>query len=167
MARQLELLQLFPILAAALFISTRAAAACSRFDPCCSDSRGMCIDGDLTSCSCMPFNSTICPNYSHSLWPNYRGQREMEDAEVEIKSFQELINSQCSKYLKAFLCFFYYPFCDCGSEQYSPVPCRDFCLAVRKECKRKIPNLKWPKHLSCRKNFPKKNCFDPRGVDAS
>ena len=162
MARQIELL---PILSVLLFTST-CATACSRFDLCCPDSGGMCIDGDLTSCSCVPFNSTICQNYTHSVWPNYRGQREMEDAEVEIKSFQELIKTQCSKYLAAFLCLYYYPFCDCDSGLYSPVPCRDFCLSVKKECKGKIPNLKWPKRLACKKNFPKKNCFDPRKVDA-
>lgn len=161
MARQL--LQLFPILSAALFISSTCAEARSRFELCPSSNSGnLCESGDLTTCSCVPLNSSICQNYSHAVVPNYRGYRDLEDTEIEIKSFQQLIDTQCSKYLTTFLCLYYYPYCDCGSGYYSPVPCRDFCLAVRKECKAKVKQLKWPRYLACRKRFPKDNCFDPR-----
>lgn len=159
MSRQLKLVQCFPALVATLFVS--CAAARSRFQLCDLDTRPMCNRDDLTDCNCKPFNSTICTRYNHSVWPNYRGQDDMEDAEVEIRSFKDIIKTGCSPYLVDFLCFFYYPYCDCKSGNYSLVPCRNFCFAVKTECKSKVDKLKWPRYLACR-NFPKKNCFDPR-----
>lgn len=159
MARQLKLIQLYPALVAILFVSCAAASCPSQL--CDSDSRPKCDRDDLTNCKCSPFNSTVCTRYNHSVWPNYRGQVDMEDAEVEMNSFKDLMNSRCSPYLVDFLCFYYYPYCDCQSGYHTPVPCRDLCLAVKKECKRKVPDLKWPCYLACRK-FPKKCCFDPR-----
>ena len=156
-----QLLQLFPVLSAALFISSTCS---SRFEVCrgSSNRENWCENGDLTTCSCVPLNSSICRNYSHAVVPNYRGHRILEDTEIELKSFQQLIDTKCSKYLTAFLCFYYYPYCDCASGYYSPVPCRDLCLTVKKECKAKIKKLKWPRYLACRKKFPQNNCFDPR-----
>ena len=157
MARQLLLL--LPTLAAAVsIISCVAACPIGGKNPITN------VAGDLTSkCRCIPFNSSICTNYSsHCVVPNYRGYDDLEDTEEELQSFLQLINTGCSKHLATFLCFYYYPVCDPVSGQHSPIPCRDFCIAVKKECKGMIKNLKWPRYLKCKKNFPKKNCFDPR-----
>lgn len=159
MVRQLKLVQCFPALVATLFVSCGAASCRSQL--CFPDSSRMCDSDDLTGCKCKPFNSTICTRYNHSVSLNYRDQVDKEDAEEEIRSFEDLINSGCSPHLVDFLCFYFYPYCDCQSGYHTPMPCRSLCFAVKKECKRKIKNLKWPRYLACR-NFPKNCCFDPR-----
>ena len=163
MARQLIQL-LLTLATAVLIISSADAANCTKFDLCDSGFRGGAVTTeDLTSkCHCVPFDSVICTNYNYTVVPNYRGYRDLEDTEEELQSFLQLINTDCSKHLATFLCFYYYPVCDPVSGQHSPIPCRDFCIAVKKECKGMIKNLKWPRYLKCKKNFPKKNCFDPR-----
>lgn len=162
-----QFLQLLPTLSAAIVIISCVASAANNFELCDSVSGGNAfLEGDLTSkCRCVAFNSDVCTNYNWTVVPNYRGFHDLEDTEKEIQNFVQLISTGCSERLATFLCFFYYPVCDPVSGQYSRIPCRDFCLAVKKECKAKVKKLKWPRYLTCsRKNFPKKNCFDPRSA---
>ena len=105
--------------------------------------------------------------YNKTSLPNLRGHQTQEEANTELVEFSPLVSSNCTQYLRHFLCSYYVPLC----EVYLPPeltvpPCRELCTHVYLSCNYLLVNysMKWPQHLSC-DLFPAKTqtpwCFGP------
>ncbi|NP_001266215.1 uncharacterized protein LOC100634725 precursor [Amphimedon queenslandica] len=105
--------------------------------------------------------------YNRTSLPNPRGHQTQEEANTELVEFSPLVSSNCTQYLRHFLCSYYLPLC----EVYLPPeltvpPCRELCVHVYLSCNELLVkyNMEWPQHLSC-DLFPAKSstpwCFGP------
>merc|ERR1719494_62247 len=94
--------------------------------------------------------------------------RSQDDAIIDLGQYRKLIATECSPYLRLFLCAYFIPVCTVLEE---PIPpCRSLCRQVQTPCElvmRKFVNLPWPEMLSCDK-FPEnggsggKLCIPPK-----
>ncbi|KAK0041803.1 frizzled-9 [Biomphalaria pfeifferi] len=100
--------------------------------------------------------------YNMTSMPNYVGQDNQIEAEARIQDFQPLVQTNCSRLLKFFLCSLYAPMCTELVDETLNIPaCRSMCLQVKAKCEPILLsfNFKWPEMLACDK-LPEKS--DPR-----
>lgn len=71
--------------------------------------------------------------YNSTMFPNHFGHQTQREAIKEMKDFEALIESGCSKYLSTFLCSLYFPICTPGLLT-TVKPCRSLCEKSRKGC---------------------------------
>lgn len=117
---------------------------------------------------CEPITEVdICSDvgYNKTTFPNYRNQRNQQEARNEIMGFSPLIQAGCSTALVHLLCAVYVPFCvDIFDRQMRIPPCRELCEYVRGGCELMLvrSGFTWPQHLNC-SLYPSKGtlCFGP------
>lgn len=105
--------------------------------------------------------------YNRTSLPNPRGHQTQEEANAELVEFSPLLASNCTQYLRHFLCSYYLPLCEVYlSPELTVPPCRELCVHVYLSCNYLLVkyNMEWPQHLSC-DLFPAKSstpwCFGP------
>ncbi|XP_076820187.1 frizzled-4-like [Clavelina lepadiformis] len=92
------------------------------------------------------------------------------DAELDLNSYQPLIQYNCSSQLLFFLCVVHAPMCNETVSE--PIgPCETMCRAVEKSCRPFMESfgLSWPKALNCSKfpphNTPETMCMEGEKED--
>ncbi|KAH9490470.1 Frizzled-10-A [Bulinus truncatus] len=113
---------------------------------------------------CEPITIKMCKDmkYNMTSMPNYVGQDNQIEAEARIQDFQPLVQTNCSRLLKFFLCSLYAPMCTELVDETLNIPaCKSMCLQVKAKCEPILLsfNFKWPDMLACDK-LPEKS--DPR-----
>ena len=105
--------------------------------------------------------------YPNTYTPNPRGHPTQEEASLELEDFQPLLLTNCSLYLRHFLCAYYAPLCQPFLLPGTLVPpCRELCVHVYTLCQPLMAaqGVAWPEHLNC-SMFPTKGdtpwCFGP------
>lgn len=77
--------------------------------------------------------------YNETIFPNAMGQSTQEEAAKEINEFKPLLEVDCSRSLKLFLCLLYFPV---STELKKPLPpCRSLCEQNRRPCERILKAL--------------------------
>ncbi|XP_066918707.1 frizzled-1-like [Clytia hemisphaerica] len=71
--------------------------------------------------------------YNSTMFPNHLGHSTQKEALAEMRDFEVLIESGCSKYLSTFLCSLYFPICTPGLMT-TVKPCRNLCEKSKKGC---------------------------------
>ncbi|ELU03627.1 hypothetical protein CAPTEDRAFT_166935 [Capitella teleta] len=108
---------------------------------------------------CEPITVDKCHNLPYNVtgMPNLVGHANQADAELQFNTFTPLIQYECSKALRFFLCSVYFPMC---TEKVSkPIgPCRPLCEHVQLKCRPVLRQFgfPWPNALNCSK-FPIRN----------
>ena len=92
--------------------------------------------------------------YNTTMFPNLLSHRSQSEAALELHQFFPLVKTDCSKFLRQFLCNLYLPKC---SKKVIP-PCRSICQKARDGCKRIMLTygFMWPNRLDC-EQFPTDN----------
>ena len=93
--------------------------------------------------------------------PNILGHFTQADAEKNLNKYSRLINLECSKYLREFLCSVFVPKCNYLKRQH--IPCRSLCEDVQSGCKDLVNeyNVPWPSGFKC-SDFPEgDDCYAP------
>ena len=108
------------------------------------------------TCVAIPSNMTLCTNigYNKMRLPNLLEHDTIQEASNQAKSWEPLIQVQCSEHSKLFLCSLFAPVC-----LDSPIyPCRSLCQKVKAGCEKTMKGhgFPWPDMLDCDK-FPLDN----------
>uniref|UniRef100_A0A0K0E8N2 Frizzled-5 n=1 Tax=Strongyloides stercoralis TaxID=6248 RepID=A0A0K0E8N2_STRER len=88
--------------------------------------------------------------YNFTSYPNsYKHETQLEAA-LELNQFYPLVEVNCYKHLKFFLCSMYTPICQENYEK-SIMPCKEVCLEAKKNCAPLMRQygFNWPTSLSC------------------
>ena len=112
--------------------------------------------------SCEPIAVSVCREvgYNWTGMPNLAGHETQAEAELQIATFQPLVQYGCSTHLRFFLCAVYAPLCTVKVRQ--PIgPCRPLCDSVRRRCQPILQKFgyPWPPALDCSR-FPPFNGED-------
>ncbi len=121
--------------------------------------------------SCQMIKAGVCKDlpYNMTFFPNLVGLSTQTEATRRVASYRELINMNCSKYIRVFLCSVYFPMCNSKASPVMPLkPCMEFCQHVKGHCEvyLRMADLRWPKDLAC-SAFPSKTelCLLPKTLD--
>jgi len=121
---------------------------------------------------CQEITVPMCRNieYNMTSFPNQFNHGDQQEAAIEVHQFWALVEINCAKDLKFFLCSMYTPICLPNYPQ-SIKACRSVCLRTRDGCEKYMKKFgfEWPDHMNC-DLFPehassKEVCMDP--VDAN
>ncbi|XP_048350705.1 secreted frizzled-related protein 2-like isoform X2 [Sphaerodactylus townsendi] len=122
-----------------------------------------------SSCKPVPSSLSLCHGvgYSEMRLPNLLGHDTMKEALQQAASWVPLLNKQCHRDTKKFLCSLFAPVCISGVEE--PIfPCRSLCEDVRDGCSPVMAafGFPWPEMLNCSR-FPHGNelCIPPAGPE--
>jgi frizzled 5/8 len=118
--------------------------------------------------TCEEISVPMCRNmpYNFTLMPNQFNHETQQDAALEVHQFWALVEINCSKDMKFFLCSMYTPICIQNYGQ--PIrACRSVCERARGGCEKYMKKFgfEWPEHMNCNL-FPeygsvKDVCMDP------
>lgn len=94
----------------------------------------------VSLCSNMDYKSTRMPNFF-----NDSSQIEAEDRAIQFQ-LSELVNSNCSKHIQAYICELLTPVClekdmSDAMRRFDIYPCRSYCRLIRRDCDREIFKL--------------------------
>ena len=104
---------------------------------------------------CQKVESKICltkvsQGYNSTIFPNHVGHNTQEEAIRELRDFEPLIESGCSKYLSTFLCSLYFPICTPGLVKMGILkPCRSLCEKSATGCKRLLQKYGYEWRFNC------------------
>ena len=92
--------------------------------------------------------------YNTTMFPNLLSHRSQNEAAFQLHQFLPLVKTNCSMFLRQFLCILYLPKC---SKKVIP-PCRSICQKARDDCKPTMIRFgfMWPDTLDC-EQFPTDN----------
>ena len=123
-----------------------------------NDPNGKCEEITVPMCRNMEYNMTSMPNQF-----NHETQAE---AAMEAHQFWALVEINCAKELRFFLCSLYTPICLPNYPQQIKA-CKSVCVRARLGCEKymKKYGFEWPDHMNC-DLFPeygstKEVCMDP------
>lgn len=101
-------------------------------------SRSQCEPINVPLCGRMPYRSTRMPNFFHDA--------DQLEASQRADYLAELIGTQCSKHLHAYVCELLTPVCLDKSQEamarFEVYPCRSYCRRVRKDCEHHFGRLR-------------------------
>lgn len=121
------------------------------------------IDGTQASCQWVKVPMCSGVGYNYTTMPNIMGHQTQGDATEALKSMNNYLDSQCSPFLRLFVCSVFVPFC---SEHLPGAirPCRTLCEDVKNDCSPVLQEIgySWPEQLNCT-NFPEapELCMQP------
>ena len=95
----------------------------------------------------------LCSNIGYrQTYQNFRGLSIIE-ANIELSSYQSLINTNCSDYLINLLCSVYAPPCNGTDPVIKLRPCRALCRKVKDDCGSNLDIYdNWPQLFDCENN---------------
>ncbi|CAK9295948.1 unnamed protein product [Gordionus sp. m RMFG-2023] len=121
---------------------------------------------------CQVLTIPMCKNlgYNMTLFPNPFNHETQNEAGMEVHQFWPLVEIQCSRDLKFFLCSMYAPIC--MEDYHKPISvCRSVCERSKAGC---IPLMRkygfeWPERMNCEKlpnfNTGEEFCLDLNRLD--
>ncbi|GFR97729.1 frizzled-9-like [Elysia marginata] len=120
---------------------------------------------------CEAIKVSMCKDmrYNMTQMPNFAGQDNQGEAEARIKDFLPLVQTNCSRWLKFFLCSLYAPMCTQISGETLIIPaCRSTCLQVKSGCELFLTsfNFEWPPMLACDRLPEKSNAREQLCMEA-
>ncbi|RUS86174.1 hypothetical protein EGW08_006068 [Elysia chlorotica] len=120
---------------------------------------------------CEPIKVSMCADmrYNMTQMPNFAGQDDQAEAEARIKDFLPLVQTNCSRWLKFFLCSLYAPMCTQISGETLIIPaCRSTCLQVKSGCEHFLTSFDyvWPPMLACDRLPEKSNAREQLCMEA-
>ncbi|XP_053299954.1 frizzled-7 [Pleuronectes platessa] len=105
--------------------------------------------------SCEPITIPLCTDisYTETIMPNLLGHNTQEEAGLEVRQYDPLLKTKCSRELKFLLCSMYAPVCTVLEEAIPP--CRSLCERVKQRCEKRMNKFgfQWPDRLNC-ESFP-------------
>ena len=126
---------------------------------------------NLEEQKCQEITVPMCRNieYNMTSFPNQFNHENQQEAAAEAHQFWPLVEINCAKDLKFFLCSMYTPICVPNYPQ--PIrACRSVCVRARLGCERYMKKFgfEWPEHMNC-DNFPEYGasevCMDPMDAE--
>jgi Fz domain. len=104
---------------------------------------------------CEKNRALLCNDlYNSTRFPNFFKQRSQNDAIEELGQYKQLIQIECARHLRLFLCSVLMPMCTMLEENI--LPCRSLCEESKAGCESVLLNyvgLSWPERLKC-SQFP-------------
>ena len=104
---------------------------------------------------CEPIRVPLCRDmpYNQTVVPNLLGHRNQKNAAIEVSQFFPIVRSQCSPYIRFFLCSLYAPICTVLQDAIPP--CRSLCTLAKRGCEQLMNRFgfQWPDSFECSK-FP-------------
>lgn len=103
----------------------------------------------------------MCANltFQSGTLPNMFLQRDQQAIQREISQYLPLVRTQCSPYLRFFICGTYMPFC-IQSETPFAMPCKQLCEEIYRDCfadyERTYVGIPWSSKFQCHR-FPESN----------
>uniref|UniRef100_A0A6I8NBB5 Frizzled-3 n=1 Tax=Ornithorhynchus anatinus TaxID=9258 RepID=A0A6I8NBB5_ORNAN len=110
--------------------------------------------------SCEPITLRMCQDlpYNSTFMPNLLNHYDQQTAALAMEPFHPVVNLECSRDFRPFLCALYAPVC----MEYGRVslPCRRLCQRAFGECAKlmEVFGLSWPEDMECSR-FP--DCDEP------
>ena len=116
---------------------------------------------DHVSYMCEPIDIEYCKNigYNFTRMPNTLGFNRQIEVEMQLKTYEPLVQIGCSQELHFFLCAVFAPMCHTKLEPDKAIlPCEGWCRAEQSKCKKVMKSfgIEWPKILNC-SQFPAQN----------
>ncbi|CAF0736109.1 unnamed protein product [Brachionus calyciflorus] len=122
--------------------------------------------------TCQEITVPMCRNieYNTTSFPNQFNHETQQEAAAEAHQFWALVEINCAKELKFFLCSMYTPICVPNYPQ--PIKaCKSVCVRARLGCEKYMKKFgfEWPEHMNC-DLFPeygssKEVCMDPMDAE--
>uniref|UniRef100_UPI00355C9F35 Frizzled-3 n=1 Tax=Homo sapiens TaxID=9606 RepID=UPI00355C9F35 len=113
-----------------------------------------------TGFSCEPITLRMCQDlpYNTTFMPNLLNHYDQQTAALAMEPFHPMVNLDCSRDFRPFLCALYAPIC----MEYGRVtlPCRRLCQRAYSECSKLMEmfGVPWPEDMECSR-FP--DCDEP------
>nr|8JHC_R Chain R, Frizzled-3,Soluble cytochrome b562 [synthetic construct] len=110
--------------------------------------------------SCEPITLRMCQDlpYNTTFMPNLLNHYDQQTAALAMEPFHPMVNLDCSRDFRPFLCALYAPIC----MEYGRVtlPCRRLCQRAYSECSKLMEmfGVPWPEDMECSR-FP--DCDEP------
>ncbi|XP_014210229.1 frizzled-9-like [Copidosoma floridanum] len=105
-----------------------------------------------SSAKCEKLNVPFCAGLRYNLtaMPNFMGHEDQQQAERGLAPLMPLVQYNCSRHLRFFLCSVFTPVCSEHVAMQIPA-CKPLCLSVRHDCENTLRelNLPWPHMLDC------------------
>lgn len=105
---------------------------------------------------CEKITTPLCQHlgYNTTMMPNFMGHEDQRDAALGLHVYKDLLNHNCSSFLRLFVCSVFIPLCSEHVPRAIPA-CRGLCEEVKKDCISTLQqiNVGWPPELDCNK-FP-------------
>ncbi|RNA27510.1 frizzled-8 [Brachionus plicatilis] len=120
---------------------------------------------------CQEITVPMCRNieYNMTAFPNQFNHESQQEAAAEAHQFWPLVEINCAKDLKFFLCSMYTPICVPSYPQ-SIKACKSVCVRARLGCEKYMKKFgfEWPEHMNC-DLFPEYGtsevCMDPMDAE--
>ncbi|KFW85240.1 Frizzled-3, partial [Manacus vitellinus] len=126
------------------------------------------LTGGHSLFSCEPIILRMCQDlpYNTTFMPNLLNHYDQQTAALAMEPFHPMVNLECSRDFRPFLCALYAPVC----MEYGRVtlPCRRLCQRAYSECSKLMEmfGVAWPEDMECTR-FPDCDEPYPRLVDLS
>ncbi|KAG8506328.1 Frizzled-3 [Galemys pyrenaicus] len=106
--------------------------------------------------SCEPITLRMCQDlpYNTTFMPNLLNHYDQQTAALAMEPFHPMVNLDCSRDFRPFLCALYAPIC----MEYGRVtlPCRRLCQRAHSECAKLMEmfGVAWPEDMECSRCAP-------------
>ncbi|XP_060523314.1 frizzled-4-like [Cylas formicarius] len=105
---------------------------------------------------CERISAGLCQNlgYNSTMMPNFMGHDSQINADLGLRVYKSLLNHDCSKHIRLFVCSVFVPLC--SEHVPGPIPaCKGLCEKVKGDCSGPLEAMghAWPPELNC-SGFP-------------
>lgn len=105
---------------------------------------------------CEKISTSLCQHlgYNTTMMPNFMGHEDQRDAASGLEVYKDLLNHNCSSFLRLFVCSVFVPLCSEHVPGAIPA-CRGLCEEVKRDCfaTLQFARVGWPAEFDCSK-FP-------------